>query len=85
MSEIDELRARVEELERKVGVLFEQTGTTDWAHEGKQAPEVSDEVQVLLAAGESRKAAKLYMEQTGANIGQAAAALGELSKELRGA
>ena len=34
------------------------------------------------SAGETRKAAKLYMQQTGAGIGETAAALGELPKEI---
>jgi hypothetical protein len=81
--EIEELRARVAELERQVSVLFEQTGTTDWAVEATKAPPVSDEVRLLLESGEERKAAKLYMEQTNAGIGEAVAALGEVARELR--
>ncbi len=81
--EIDELRARVEELERQVSVLFEQTGSTDWAVEATKAPPVSDEVRLLLESGEERKAAKLYMKETGAGIGEAVAALGELAREVR--
>jgi hypothetical protein len=82
--EISELRARVTELERQVRALFEQTGTTDWEAEADKAPPVSDEVRLLLGSGEERKAAKLYMQQTGAGIGEAVAALGELARELRG-
>ena len=82
--EVEELRARVVELERQVRVLFEQTGTTDWAVEATRAPEVPDEVRLLLEAGEERRAAKLYMEQTGAGIGEALAALGEVAREVRG-
>ena len=81
--EVEELRARVTELERQVRVLFEQTGSTDWSVEADKAPPVSDEVRLLLESGEERKAAKLYMEQTGAGIGEAVAALGELARELR--
>jgi hypothetical protein len=81
--EIDELRARVAELERRVAVLFQQTGAADWEAEARNAPPVSDEVRLLLQQGETRKAAKLYMEQTGAGIGETTAALGELVKELR--
>ena len=81
--EFEELRARVAELERQVKVLFEQTGTTDWQVEASNAPPVSDEVRLLLEAGEERKAAKLYMKETGAGIGEAVAALGELARELR--
>jgi hypothetical protein len=82
--EIEDLRARVVELERKVRVLFEQTGSTDWATEADKAPPVSDEVRLLLQQGEERKAAKLYMQETGAGVGEAVAALGELARELRG-
>jgi hypothetical protein len=81
--ELEELRARVAELERRVGVLFQQTGAADWELEAKAAPPVPDEVRLLLSQGETRKAAKLYMQQTGAGIGEATAALGELAKELR--
>ncbi len=85
MSEdLEELRARVVELERQVRVLFEQTGATDWASEADRAPPVSDEVRLLLESGEERKAAKLYMQQTGAGVGEAVAALGEMARELRG-
>ena len=82
--EIDELRARVTELERRVEVLFRHTGTPDWEKDALSAPPVSEEVRALLAAGEDRKAAKRYMEETGAGLGEAAAALGEVAKELRG-
>ena len=82
--EVEELRARVVELERKVKALFEQTGSTDWEAEAKAAPAVSDEVQLLLQRGEERKAAKLYMQETGASMGDAVAALGEIARELRG-
>ena len=52
--------------------------------DARAAPPVSDAVRELLAAGETRKAAKLYMQETGAGIGEATAALGEVAKELRG-
>jgi hypothetical protein len=81
--EIEDLRTRVVELERQVRVLFEQTGAADWEAAAKQAPPVSDEVRLLLQQGEERKAAKLYMQETGASITDAAAALGEIAKELR--
>jgi hypothetical protein len=81
--EVEELRARVAELERRVAVLFEQTRSTDWAAEAEHAPAVSEEVRLLLAQDESRKAAKLYMQQTGAGIGETMAALGEVARDLR--
>jgi len=80
--EITDLRARVDELERRVAVLFQQTGAADWEADAAKAPPVSDEVRLLLEQGETRKAAKLYMKQTGAGIGEATAALGELAKEI---
>jgi hypothetical protein len=81
--EISDLRGRIEELERRVAVLFEQTGSTDWQAEAANAPAVPEEVRLLLVAGEERKAAKLYMKQTGASIGEAMAALGEEVKRIR--
>lgn len=81
--EISELRGRIDELERRVAALFQQTGSTDWEAEAAKAPPVPDEVRLLLEAGEERQAAKLYMEQTGASIGDAMAALGELAKKIR--
>lgn len=82
--ELTELRARIAELERRVAVLFEQTSSTDWKQQAESAPAVSEEIRLMIAAGETRKAAKRYMEETGANIGQATAALGEAARELRG-
>jgi hypothetical protein len=81
--EIEQLRQRIGELERRVAVLFQQTGSTDWEAEAAKAPPVPDEVRLLLESGEKSEAAKLYMEQTGASIGDAMAALGELAKEIR--
>ncbi len=80
--ELEELRTRVAELERRVAVLFQQTGAADWEADAAKAPPVSDEVRLLLERGETRKAAKLYMQETGAGIGEATAALGELTKEI---
>jgi hypothetical protein len=82
--EVDELRARVEELERRVGVLFEQTGAADWEAAARDAPPVSEEVRALLAAGDQKGAAKRYMRETGAGLAEAAAALGEAADQLRG-
>lgn len=82
--EIDDLQARVTELERRIELLFRHAGTPDWEKDAPAAPPVSEEVRMLLAAGENRKAAERYMQETGAGIGEAAAALGEVAKELRG-
>jgi hypothetical protein len=76
--EIDDLRARVEELERRVGILFTNTGAIDMEDLGRDAPEMSPEVQALVQTGEVRKAVKLYMEETGADMGTAMGALGKL-------
>jgi hypothetical protein len=82
--EIEQLRARVAELERRVAVLFEQTGAADWEAAAAEAPPVSDEVRALLAAGDQQGAVKRYQSETGASLGEAAAALGEVAKQLRG-
>lgn len=81
--EIEKLRSRVAELERRVGVLFQQTGAADWELDAKATPPVSDEVRLMLEAGDTRAAAKRYMQETGAGIGEATAALGELARQLR--
>ena len=81
--ETEELKARIAELERRVAVLFQQTGAADWEADARTAPPVSDEVRLLLERGETRKASKLYMQETGAGLGETMAALGELAKELR--
>jgi len=78
MSEVDDLRARVEELERRVDLLFVNTGAIDMEELGRGAPEVSPEVQSLVMKGDARKAVKLYMEETGADMGTAMGALGKL-------
>ena len=82
-AELAALRARVAARERRVAVLFEQTGASDWEAAADAAPPVSDEVRLLLEAGEQKRAAELYMRETGAGIGEAAAALGEVVKEIR--
>ena len=80
--DIEELRARVAELERRVAVLLQQTGAPDWEADARNAPPVHEEVRLLLAEGKTREAAKLYMKRTGAGIGETMAALGELTREL---
>ena len=82
--EIEQLRARVAELERRVGVLFEQTGAADWEASAKAAPPASDGVRALLVDGDLKAAVKRYRDETGAGMAEAAAALGELAKEIRG-
>ena len=76
--ELDALRARVEELERRIEILFTNTGAIDMEELGRDAPEPSPEVQTLIATGEVRKAAKLYMKETGADMATTMAALGTL-------
>lgn len=80
MSEIDELKARVAELERRVGILFTKTGALDLEEVGRGAPEPSAEVQSLLADGQIRKAVKRYQEETGADMATAMAAIGKLGE-----
>lgn len=82
--EVEALRARVEELERRVEILFSNTGAIDMEELGRDAPEVSPEVQSLIAKGEVRKAAKLYMKETGADMATTMGALGKLEQEARG-
>jgi hypothetical protein len=78
MSEIDDLRARVEELERRVEILFTNTGAIDMEELGRGTPEPSLEVQELVAKGDVKKAVKLYQEQTGADMATTMGALGKL-------
>lgn len=76
--ELDQLRTRIEELERRVDLLFVNTGAIDMEELGRDAPEVSPEVQSLVAKGDVRKAVKAYMQETGADMGTAMGALGKL-------
>ena len=75
---VETLMARVQELERRVDVLFRSTGASDMEEASRNAPEASPEVQSLLARGEDKKAAKLYMKETGADMHTTMAALGKL-------
>jgi hypothetical protein len=81
--EIEALRARVAELERRVAELFEQTGSADWEADAHDAPAVSERVRSLIQAGKPREAVKRYQEETGADMGEAMAALGQAARELR--
>jgi hypothetical protein len=78
VSEIDDLRARVDELERRVEILFTNTGAIDMEELGRGTPEPSPEVQELVAKGDVKKAVKLYQEQTGADMAATMGALGKL-------
>jgi hypothetical protein len=78
MSEIDDLRARIEELERRVEILFTNTGAIDMEELGRGTEEPSPEVKDLVAKGDIKKAVKLYQEQTGADMAQTMGALGKL-------
>jgi hypothetical protein len=82
--QIDALLARVDELERRIDILFSKTGAIDMEELGRDAPEVSAEVQSLIAKGEVRKAAKLYMKETGADMATTMGALGKLEQDARG-
>jgi len=68
VSELDNLQARVQELERRVDLLFTNTGAIDMEEAGRDAPEASPEVQQLLQQGKLKKAARLYMKETGADM-----------------
>src|SRR5262245_9183773 len=78
MGEIDDLRARIEELERRVDVLFTRTGAIDMEELGRGAPDASPEVRGLAAKGDIKKAVKLYQKETGADMATAMGALGKL-------
>jgi hypothetical protein len=79
VSEIEELRARVDELERKVKLLFTKTGAIDMEELGRGTEEPSEEVKQLVAEGKVRQAVKLYQEQTGADMAAAMGAIGNLA------
>jgi hypothetical protein len=78
VGEIDELRARVTELERQVEILFTRTGAIDMAELGRGTEDPSPEVVALVEAGKVKQAVKLYQEQTGADMAAAMGALGKL-------
>jgi hypothetical protein len=78
VSEIDDLRARVDELERRVEILFTNTGAIDMEELGRGTPDASPEVRELVAKGDIQKAVKLYQEQTGADMAATMGALGKL-------
>jgi hypothetical protein len=78
MSETDDLRVRIEELERRVELLFVKTGAIDMEELGRDAPEASPEVQQLVAKGDVKKAVKLYQKETGADMATTMGALGKL-------
>jgi hypothetical protein len=80
--EVDALRARVDELERRVAILFSNTGAIDMEELGRDAPEASAEVQSLLAKGELKKASRLYMKETGADMATTMGALGKLRPDV---
>jgi hypothetical protein len=78
MSEIDELKARVAELERRVEILFVKTGAIDMEDLGRDTEAPSPEVVALVEAGKVKQAVKLYRDQTGADMAAAMGALGKL-------
>jgi hypothetical protein len=81
VTEIDELRARIEELERRVDILFTKTGAIDMEELGRGTEEPSLEVQSLVAQGDIKSAVKLYQEQTGADMAATMGALGKLKRD----
>jgi polyhydroxyalkanoate synthesis regulator phasin len=80
MSDVDELRARIEELERRVEILFQKTGAIDMEELARGTEEPSPEVRELVAKGEIKQAVKLYQEQTGADMAATMGALGKLKR-----
>ena len=76
--EVEALRARVEELERRMEILFTNTGAIDMEELGRDAPEASPEVQLLVQKGEIKDAVKLYQKETGADMATTMGALGKL-------
>ena len=81
MSELEELKARVTELERRVDLLFTKTGAIDMEELGRDADAPSPEVVALVAAGKIKQAVMLYREQTGADLAQAMGAIGRLGQD----
>ncbi len=79
MSEVEELRSRIDELERRVEILFTRTGAIDLEELGRDVEEPSDEVKALVAEGRVRQAVKLYQQQTGADMAAAMGAIGGLA------
>ena len=84
MSEIEELRARVEDLERRIRILFESTGTHDPPKPTSSSMAISPEVEDLMRRKKFRKAALLYQQETGADTGQTLEALKQLKRDQRG-
>jgi hypothetical protein len=78
MSGIEELRARVEELERRIEILFNQAGALDVEELGRDASEPSAEVRELAAQGRVKKAVELYQRETGADTPAAMGAIAKL-------
>lgn len=78
--EIADLQARVTELERRIEILFSNTGALDMKELEDNAPDASPEVAALAAAGDISKAAKLYMKETGTGMADAMGALSKLQK-----
>jgi hypothetical protein len=78
VDEVDELRARVAELERRVEILFTRTGAIDITELGRGTEDPSPEVVALVEAGKVKQAVELYREQTGADMAAAMGALGKL-------
>jgi ribosome-interacting GTPase 1 len=78
MGELEDLMARVEELERRIEILFTKTGAIDMEELGRDTEEPSEEVKQLVAEGKIRQAVKLYQQQTGADMAAAMGAIGKL-------
>ncbi len=51
--------------------------------EPRDSPAVSEEVRTLIQAGRPREALRRYQEETGAEMGEALAALGQAARDIR--
>ena len=80
MSDVEDLERRVAELERRMEILFVNTGAIDMEDLGRGTTDPSPEVVALVEQGKIPKAVKLYQEQTGADMAETMGALGKLRK-----
>jgi len=79
VSDTEELERRVAELERRMAILFSNTGAIDFEEASRGAELPSEEVAALVRSGDLKKAVKLYQKQTGADMAQTMAAIKSLN------
>jgi len=80
VSDVEDLERRVAELERRMEILFSNTGAIDMEELGRNTTDPSPAVVALVEQGQIPKAVKLYQEETGADMAEAMGALGKLRK-----